>query len=139
MSRQQIINYDIKQKVVPVLVDGAYTVAKRGRFTRWVIRKLLKYGVIKHYLKELICYNSVVIDQEKILDLIQEQFDNLMERGERPTTIIIGRKAMRDLDLELRQTMRFNMAVDYYEGPGIRKLLGLEVKCLPYIDGVVLF
>jgi hypothetical protein len=135
----KIINYGFRREVKPFFQKDTYRLRVKNKFINWFINILRKYKIVEDVYFDKTSYYSVSINKDKVIDLIKDQLDYQLDQGERPTTVILGRKQMEKLEIENYQMIRFEMKDVYQQIVPIRKVCGLEIILSPYIDGIVIF
>ena len=138
MERQLITNYKINKSITKYIEPNAYKVIKLNKVINWIIKQLIKRKVIEKYYNDKVEFNRVAIDTREIAQLIRDLHDDIYFHSEgKPRSVIIGYNKMRELELEMYQEMRFDMALELNGSEG-RKIFGLDIILNPRIDGLVL-
>ncbi len=113
-------------------ISDTYEVKKKNWFIKKFLKWALKRKIIEEYREKQIHYKSVEINFNTIRDLIYEQVLYLKSIGIEPTIIIIGRRDMERLNLELTKPFYVPFTIENQN-----MLFGLKLIINPIIDGTV--
>ena len=135
---EKIINYMIQKTTTPFVRKDTYKIKKPNKFKKFLIKWLLRLGIIENEVEQKVEFQRVRIDCEKVGKLIRTLHDEIYyTTGNEPRVVIIGLNKMRELEMEMYQDMRFDMPLELYGNQG-RKIFGLDIILNPRIDGIVL-
>lgn len=132
--RVPIRNYRVamKTRVLPCN-PNYYELNKRNRFTRWIMKVLLKLKVVRHKseYEEYTTHNYVEIDINDLYNSLKKEVFYFQSKGIPLDRILVGRDIY---DKFLRGEICKSISIPYTPETSF---LGVRVQLNPYIDGVV--
>jgi len=119
------------------VVDGAYAFNERGKL-KWLQKLCLKIldKLGCQYYNQAVEVKAILVDFDKVIDLIQAQRDAIeMTYGRRCKYAILGQNAMRRLNIECGD--RFTFVLPAGPNRRFREFAGMRVILCPWFDGVL--
>jgi hypothetical protein len=137
MDKQAIHNYELYWTHIDVPTPGTYVLAKKNRFTEWLIHFLLKHNIlIIGHRKISQCNISQIEWTDDIAKTITRQIKYLRSQNLEPTRIIIGRNQLKKLMSEVPD-IQFTIPVTADPPEGSYPLFQLPITMTPFADGVL--
>lgn len=128
----KITTYYVTETPVRTLLPGVYRLRVRNRLLRrfvdWLAAR--RWSPLQSDFDETVEVKCIKLDLESVHELIREQYEMLLARGEKPTTVLLGHEAMHQLSIETNRQLMFDLPGQYY---------GLRLILVPHVDGVVVF
>lgn len=127
----------------PQVISKTTLMTNDFKFTKdnWIIRLLIKWlsklgWIAKIYLKEeYVNYRQTDIDFNNLEQEIRKQYNYIYRNTlSPPTQLLIGQKQFENLKHQLSNRM-INYPIDFK----LNELYGMQVKILPWLDGMLLY
>lgn len=129
-----ITSYRMRSIDHTIPVADTYVARQPGRKTRRVLAAMLKRGSLVPATTTRTEYKRITIDSNRVLQLIIDQGHEVMRRlGRGGETVLIGGQQWLDLTGECNPAL-IALSIEYGSQ---NRVLGMTVKVIPWMDGVL--
>lgn len=133
----KITNYSILETTAQIMRYDLYVVKDPNRLKAWLLKLLIKLKVLDYCTVEVPVYNKIVIERDKVINLIKDIQDEIYySTRKKPKMVIMGNDQIEKLRVEIYESFRFPMTINL-DGSDGSKIFDLEIVLNPRIDGVV--